>query len=376
MMSEETTRHPAWPIASGMCATMTGIGLSRFAYAPLLPAIVQAGWLSGGQAGALGAINLGGYLCGAATAASIGRALGMRHAMRAAMMRVTLCFVLCAEPGGLLWLAPWRLLTGVAAGVLMVLAGPAVQAVVPASMRGLAAGLVFAGVGSGIVVGAILVPLMLPQGVSAIWLALATLAAVLTAFSWRLWPDVPAPPAMRLPHLGGPAGWLVLSYGFAAMAQTVHMLWWPDFIARGLGYSTGTASLFWMLYGAAAATGAGLCGRLADRLGARRSLRVVLSAQLVALVVPVIWHSLPALVISTLLAGASAVGSTALTLARARELAGIGAIGLWRVSTSAFGLTQTLTGFGLAWLYTQYGHPVLFVVGLLAALASLFTARS
>ena len=36
MMSEETTRHPAWPIASGICATMTGIGLSRFAYAPLL----------------------------------------------------------------------------------------------------------------------------------------------------------------------------------------------------------------------------------------------------------------------------------------------------------------------------------------------------
>ena len=374
-MSEEITRHPAWPIASGVCATMTGIGLSRFAYAPLLPAIVQAGWLSGGQAGALGAINLAGYLCGAASAAPIGRALGLRHAMRAAMIVTTLCFVLCAEPGGLFWLAPWRLLTGMSAGVLMVLAGPAVQAVVPAAMRGLAAGLVFAGVGTGIVVGAILVPLMLPQGVSAIWLALAALAATLTVFSWRLWPDVEAPPAMRLPHLGGAAGWMVVSYAFSATSQTVHMLWWPDFIARGLGYSTSTASLFWLLYGAAAASGPGLCGWLADRIGAARSLRVVMGVQFVALLLPLLLHSTAALVLSAIFAGSTAIGSTALTLIRARELGGGNATGLWRISTVTFGVTQTLTGFGLARLYTQGGHFALFALGTVAALGALLTTR-
>lgn len=367
---------PIWPILSGICATMTGIGLSRFAYAPLLPAIVQSGQLSGGQAGVLGAINLGGYLCGAATAPAIGRHLGLRTALRVAMVATTLCFVLCAVPGGLLWLAPWRMLTGVSAGVLMVLAGPAVQAVVPAAMRGLASGLVFAGVGSGIVVGAILVPLMLPTGIASVWLALGGLAFALTLLSWRIWPDVAAPPAIRLPRLRGPSGWLVLSYGFAAMAQTVHMVWWPDFITRGLGRSTATASLFWMLYGAAAASGPALYGRLADRIGARRTLRVIMAMQAAALALPLLSTAIAALVFSAIAAGSAAIGSTAVTLMRSRELGGGEATGLWRISTSAFGLTQTLTGFILAWLYTIGGHDALFALGTIAAIGALLSARS
>ena len=355
---------------------MTGVGLSRFAYAPLLPAIVQAGWLSGGQAGALGAINLGGYLCGAALAPAFGRAVGMIWALRLAMLTATACFLLCAIPGGLLWLAPWRALTGISGGVLMVLAGPAVQAVVPAAMRGLAAGLVFTGVGCGIVIGAVLVPAMLPHGLPVTWLALATLAAALTAFSWRLWPDVPAPPAMQLPKLTGKAGMMVLSYAFAAIAQTVHMVWWPDFIARGLGEGPATGALFWMLYGASAASGPALYGRLADRVGAGRALQVAMAVQVAALALPLLSVSAASLVASALCAGGTAIGSTALTLTRAREIGGPQGAGLWRISTSGFGLAQTATGFFLAWLYgASGGHTMLFAFGLAAAIAAALTAR-
>jgi predicted MFS family arabinose efflux permease len=355
---------------------MTGVGLSRFAYAPLIPAIVQAGWLSGGQAGALGAVNLGGYLCGAASAPAFGRKVGMVWALRLAMLTATACFLLCAIPGGLYWLVPWRALTGVSGGVLMVLAGPAVQAVMPAKMRGLAAGLVFTGVGAGIVIGALLVPAMLPQGLPATWLALAALAACLTAFSWRLWPNVLAPPAMRLPKLTGSAGLMVLSYAFAAIAQTVHMVWWPDFIARGLGQGAATGALFWMLYGASAAAGPALYGRLADRIGAGRTLQVAMAVQVIALALPLASHTTFALIASALCAGGTAIGSTALTLTRAREIGGPQAAGLWRISTSGFGLAQTATGFFLAWLYAASGgHEALFIVGLAASIAALATAR-
>ncbi len=351
---------------------MTGVGLSRFAYAPLLPAIVQAGLLTGGQAGALGAINLGGYLVGAAFAPAIGRALGLGWALRLAMLCATSCFLMCAIPGELLWLAPWRALTGASGGVLMVLAGPAVQAVVPVAMRGFAAGLVFAGVGGGIVIGALLVPAMLPRGLPATWLALAALSAGLTALSWRLWPKVSAPPAMRLPKLSGKAGLMVLSYAFASVAQTVHMVWWPDFIARGLGEGPARGALFWMLYGASAACGPALYGRLADRIGAGRGLQVVMAIQAIALALPLLSHANPILVLSALCAGGTAIGSTALTLTRAREIGGADGPGLWRISTMAFGLSQTATGFFLAWLYgASGGHAALFGVGLGAALLAL-----
>ncbi len=357
---------------------MTGVGLARFAYAPLLPAIVQAGLLSGGQAGVLGALNLGGYLCGAFLAPRLGRAIGVAWALRLAMIAATLSFLMCAMPGGLAWLSPWRVLTGGAGGVLMILAGPAVQAVVPAAMRGVAAGMVFAGVGGGIVVGAALVPLMLPEGLPAAWFALAALALLLTIVSWRLWPDVPAPAPQRLPRLRGATGWMVASYACAAVAQTVHMVWWPDFIARGRGHSTRGAAAFWMVYGAAALVGPTFYGAIADRIGARRALRIAMGVQVIGLALPLVATSAPGLVVSAILAGSTAIGSTALTLTRAREMAGAEAGGLWRINTVAFGLAQTLTGFGLAWLYAvSGGHAALFAAGTVAALAAFaFSGRS
>ncbi len=371
-MDPALRRAPVWPIMAGVCATLTGIGLQRFAYAPLLPAIVQAGQLSGGAAGALGAINLGGYLFGAALAPAVGRAVGLRWALRGAMLAAVIGFLLCAVPGGLAWLSPWRVLTGFAGGVLMVLAGPAVQQVVPAAMRGLAAGLVFAGVGSGIVIGALLVPVMLPLGIPAAWLSMAALAAALTALSWRFWPDVPAPRPMRLPRLRGPEGRLVMAYAGAAVAQTGHMLWWPDFIARGLGQGTAVAADYWILYGITGALGPALWGRLADRFGAAPMLRLAMTVQAVALALPLLDTSTPVLVLSTISGGATAIGLTALTLTRARDLAGEQASAVWRVSTATFGLSQTLTGFLMAWLYSvTHGHAALFGTGLIGAVAGI-----
>src|ERR1019366_10052387 len=95
------------PILAGLCATLVGVGLQRFAYAPLLPAVVRAEWLAAGGAGTLAAANFTGYLTGAALAPTIGRALGLRRALRTAIVLAAGCFALCARPGGLVGLLPW-----------------------------------------------------------------------------------------------------------------------------------------------------------------------------------------------------------------------------------------------------------------------------
>ena len=89
------------------------------------------------------------------------------------------------------WLMGWRFMAGVAGGLLMALAGPAVQASVAPARRGAAGGVVIAGVGSGVAAGALLVPALLPVGLPATWIGLG--AAVLL-----LW-------AIRAPALAGPA---------------------------------------------------------------------------------------------------------------------------------------------------------------------------
>ncbi|MEI6162374.1 MAG: YbfB/YjiJ family MFS transporter, partial [Roseococcus sp.] len=51
------------PLAlSGAAATCVGIGLARFAFVPLFPALFTAGWVTGAQAGLLGAAALAGYV--------------------------------------------------------------------------------------------------------------------------------------------------------------------------------------------------------------------------------------------------------------------------------------------------------------------------
>src|SRR5580765_2520702 len=58
---------------SGFSAGLVGIGLARFAYTPLLPAIIDAHWFAPNVATYLGAANLAGYLAGAVLERRISR---------------------------------------------------------------------------------------------------------------------------------------------------------------------------------------------------------------------------------------------------------------------------------------------------------------
>lgn len=361
-------------IVAGGCATLLGVGLQRFAYAPLLPAMVLAGWLGPGAAGVLGASNLGGYLLGAATAPAMARRFGLRAVLRGSMLLAAFCFALCAWPGGLLWFLPWRIVAGVTGGWLMVLAGPAVQQAVSAAIRGRAAGAMFGGVGVGIVTGAVLIPVLLPVGLPGTWLALAAAALALAAGSWRLWPDVPPPP--RLPVSAHGAWRLILCYALAAAGATPHMVWWPDYVARGLGLGATEGAAMWAAYGVAATTGAVLCGTLAERVGLWRLFYALACAQSVALLLPLLDDGLPALLASSVLAGGTALSMTAVMLLLAKAIAGDASPGVWRVATAGYGAAQTGCGFTLAWLYAETGsHQWLFGLGLALTLLSLPLAR-
>jgi predicted MFS family arabinose efflux permease len=359
---------------AGASATFLGVGMQRFAYSLLLPAMIGAGWLGAGAAGALGAANLGGYLAGALLGPPLGQKFGLIPALRAAMLAAAGSFVLCAVDGGFLWFCFWRVLAGIAGGALMVLAGPAVQAAIAPRWRGLAAGFTFTGVGSGIVFGALAVPLLLHVGLAATWAVLGAAAFLLCAMAWRLWPAVaPAPRRALFSGLRhGASLRLIAAYAMAAVAATPHMLWWPDFITRGLARGTNAGSAFWLLFGVSAAAGPALWGRLADFLGLRWALVLALLAQVIDTALPLFARGLPALSLSTIVAGATATGVSGLFLLCTRSVGGEGAPALWSLATAAYGAAQTLIGFVLACLYATTGsHLPLFEIGLGGAILTL-----
>ncbi|NIF62797.1 YbfB/YjiJ family MFS transporter, partial [Burkholderia sp. Cy-647] len=148
---------------SGFSASLVGIGLARFAYTPLLPAIVDAHWFAPSLAAYLGAANLAGYLGGALAGRALAARAGVTLTLRTMMLLATLAFVACAWPLSFSWFFAWRFLAGIAGGALMVLAAPTVLAHVPASRRGLAGGVIFMGVGVGVVASGTVVPLLLQR---------------------------------------------------------------------------------------------------------------------------------------------------------------------------------------------------------------------
>lgn len=58
----ERAVSPLRATLAALSANLVGIGLARFGYTPLIPALIAAGWFRPSTAVYLGAANLAGYL--------------------------------------------------------------------------------------------------------------------------------------------------------------------------------------------------------------------------------------------------------------------------------------------------------------------------
>jgi predicted MFS family arabinose efflux permease len=372
-------RHPApapsslGPAFAGAAATLSGIGLARFAYVPLFPAMVAARWVTGAEAGLLGAMNLAGYLIGVLGGRTLAGRLGTARALDAGMGLAALAFAACAWNGGLAWLAVSRFVAGLAGGILMALAGPAVQGAVAPAHRGTAGGIVIAGVGGGVIAASLAVPALLPAGLSAAWLGLAVLVLGLWSFAHPRWPQAPVA-ALDAAAPRPQAFTLILAYGLAGAGMVPHMVYFVDLAVRGRGLDPRLGALAWLLFGVGTISGTLLGGRAADRWGGVAALKIWLAFQVVALALALL-PAVASLFASALLGGFGGIGITAVALARARELAGPAAGVVWVRATAVFALAQAATGFLLVPLFAHANsYAVLFATGLTISIAALLAS--
>ncbi len=179
----------AWRYAiAGLCASLVGLGLARFAYTPLIPTLISAKWFSASDVVYLGAANLAGYLAGALLARPAAARIGAVPALRAMMLLATLCCFTSSVPVSFLWFFVWRFLAGLTGGIIMVLAATVILPHTSPNKRGIVGGVIFAGVGLGVAASGTLVPLLLQQGLQQAWIGLGVLSALLTWISWANWP--------------------------------------------------------------------------------------------------------------------------------------------------------------------------------------------
>lgn len=361
---------------AGWAGMVVGLGLARFAYTPLLPELIAQGWFSPGGAAAQGAVNLAGYLGGAALAWPIAQRVAPRAVLRGAMLLAALALAACAAQPPPAAFALARALAGAAGGVIMVLGPPSVIGAVAPNLRGRVGGIVFAGVGSGIAGSALAVPVLLALGLARTWLVLGLAALLLALLAWRRWPPASpaaAPSASKAPGLAR----LIAGYAVNGTAIAPHMLMLSDFIARGLGAGVATGALAFAIYGLGAILGPLAGGIAADRFGFRRTLPAALALQAAAIATPALWPTLPAAVLSGLVVGAFTPGIPPLVLGRAVELAGPDAARrAWPRATIGYGVFQAAGGLAVAGGFAATGlYWPLFAGGALAALTSLWLAR-
>jgi len=395
---------------AGLAALALGMGIGRFAYTPLLPALIDEAGLSLQSAGYIASANFAGYLIGALGATRVPAhhrrtafALGI-----ALSVLTTLSLALLTSP----WpLALSRALSGIASAVVMVQGSAIVLDILSAHRRPGLFPALYAGVGGGIALTAAIVEFMARSGATgaSTWMALALVAALLA------WPamglrdpgpvaasgsagrtDSPGsdPPALASAPAMAPAPapataspfararalrWLMLAYGGLGFGYVITATFIVVMVRSRPDWKP-YEMLVWCIVGLAAAPSNWLWQRLSDRAGPWTAMVAAYLLEAVGVAAAALGEHLLAVFVGALLLGGTFMAITALGLTTARALsAGASAQVVGRM-TAAFGLGQMLGPAAGGWLAERSGSfaaPSLLAVAVLVGCAGVlaFTAR-
>jgi len=313
------------------------LGITRFAYALLLPPMRDdLGW-SYALAGGMNTANAVGYLVGALVTPALMRRFGVSRllvvgAVLASLFMAGSGFV-TAAPALLLQ----RLLAGIASAWVFVAGGlmAARLGEADASRGGLLLGIYYGGTGFGILASALLVPQVLqaaagePHGWAWAWWALAVasgVATVLLAWAGRALPNRPAPaPAAAAPGAapGSPValrrfGWALAGYAFFGIGYIGYMTF-VIALLREQGASAGFVTLFYALLGIACIASSRLWAGLLDRYRGGQPQALLNGLLGVATLLPVLSASAPVALVSGLLFGGVFLSVVASTTALVRH---------------------------------------------------------
>ncbi|MFZ0694250.1 MAG: YbfB/YjiJ family MFS transporter [Alphaproteobacteria bacterium] len=113
-ISSDRSESLVWRGAlAGFCSSLVGIGLARFAYTALIPALISEHWYSHSEAVYLGAANLAGYLVGALFGRVKARWIHTAWILRLMMLLTAVSMFACAlRDFGFAWAALWRFVSG------------------------------------------------------------------------------------------------------------------------------------------------------------------------------------------------------------------------------------------------------------------------
>ena len=307
---------------------VVALGLARFAYALLLPAMrSDLGW-SYANAGAMNTANAVGYLGGALLAAPLARRFGVKQTFLAGILITAAGIGASGLSGHFGLLMCLRALTGVS-GALAFVAGGSMAAVVAgdAARAPLALGIYFAGGGFGVTLSALTIPLLLERlGWRAGWQVLGGLSLAATVIA------LPALLRARLPAEQSSAAtesaWSPRSIGIELIGYVLFgagYIAYATFIIAQLRsssrFSPQEISYFWALLGCAAMAGVFVWGPVLARLKGGHGAAAVIAAVTLGAALPLMSSGRAVAYLSAALFGGSFLSTITAVTSFARRAA-------------------------------------------------------
>jgi predicted MFS family arabinose efflux permease len=357
----------------------TAMGIGRFIYTPILPAMVEGLDLTKGEAGLIASANFLGYLAGALAAASPALPGNPRRWLIGALAVSAASTGLMGAGDSLALFLALRFAGGGASAFVLVFSSLLVLEGLSATGRSGLSALHFGGVGVGIAISAVLTWAIIGLGGDWRWmwyagglfsLATVMIVALLVADGTESRPGKAGDPEGAVKTRIMP---LAVAYGLFGFGYVITATFIVA-IVRGSRDIAVLEPFVWLAVGLAAIPSVAVWTFVGRRFGIIRAFAAACVVEAVGVVASVLWISVPGVVVAAAFLGGTFMGITALGLMAARALSGEHPRRALAVMTAAFGLGQVIgpvvAGYGFD-LTGNFVGPSLLAAGALCVSAVL-----
>lgn len=317
-------------LISGVGALIVAMGIGRFAYTPILPLMENAKLFSEQGAGYLASANYFGYLIGAILAGLLKWRRGKPFYLS---VHIIVSVITTIAVGLTIEILPWyilRFVSGYASGIIFVLASSIVIDTLNYYKRPTLTGVFYSGVGTGIFISGLFVPLFAYyfnwQGA---WIGIGLVGAIIGLIVIFLVKDFNiekniSQTVNKSKHLQyynkSHLKYLLISYGCEGVGYIVSATFLVALVQRIPSLSK-ILSLSWVLVGLAAAPSCYIWSLIAKRYGNLRTLQIAYFFQVVGVLLPALIFNTIGALLGAFLFGATFMGITTLFMAEVRNYA-------------------------------------------------------
>ena len=327
------TRAPSTlqAVAAAAILLLVVHGLGRFIFTPLLPLLVGDGQFTTSQGASLATWNYIGYLIGALIAIRWHQPVQISRTVPAALALHCLTLLGLALTDRITGISLLRLGNGVSNGLIFVMVPALVMEWLAARQRINLSGLIYLGVGAGLLVSGVLAnPPGFAQTAAARWWPAALLSLPLAL--WGGWiivrlrvgaqpaPSVALTASGRSPLLDKQTRPLFFAYAGAGLGYILPMTFLPMIASIQLGEAHPMVHQSWLIVACTTLPAAWLWNHLGQRLGDQPALMINYATQLASVVFALLLPGVWGIALCSLLMGSSFLGAVLLTQRLGRSL--------------------------------------------------------